>query len=91
MRGCTNHCRSCGGHFTSLAAFDAHKPLPRAGCEWPEEAPLVELSGKCEIGDPENPLKRCDLYEHESAGRAREVFGRPSDGMHKAHMGREAA
>jgi hypothetical protein len=74
-RRCTYHCRCCGEHFTSLAAFDAHGPrfASAGGCEWPDDAPLVELEGgTCTIGDPDNPVIGITLYEHADAGRVRE-------------------
>src|SRR5262245_13694980 len=74
---CTYHCRECGGHFTSLKAFDAHRPRnpSNGGCEWPEGAPLVELAGGvCRIGDPDLPAFPVTLYEHESASEARDYF-----------------
>lgn len=73
-RSCTYHCRCCGGHFTSLAAFDAHRPRfeSAGGCEWPEDAPLVEIVGDCAIGEPEHPMFATALYEHENAQRVRD-------------------
>ena len=65
MRHCAYHCRECGGHFTSLEAFDAHKPpwSPGEECEWPEDAPLVEVAGGfCEISDG---IRRGGLTLHE--------------------------
>jgi hypothetical protein len=73
QRTCTNHCRTCGGHFTSLAAFDAHREHFK--CTWPEDAPLVEIEhGVCTIGDPELPQAAVRLYEHADAQVAREYF-----------------
>jgi hypothetical protein len=73
---CTYHCRYCDGHFTSLKAFDAHKPrfASKGGCEWPADAPLRELTGICKIGDPDLSLTAAPLYEHESAAVARDYF-----------------
>jgi hypothetical protein len=73
---CRYHCRCCGSHFSSLEAFDAHRPrnLSRGGCEWPEDAPLVELSGSCEIGDPDRPVSAVTLYSTERSARARDYF-----------------
>jgi hypothetical protein len=28
MPFCRNHCRACGGHFTSVRTFDAHRIRP---------------------------------------------------------------
>ena len=75
---CTYHCRACGGHFTSLRAFDAHQP--GRPCEWPDESGLIEVpGGRCLIGDPEFPLNDVTLYEHQKAWELR-----------KHHGGREA-
>jgi hypothetical protein len=77
---CRYHCRgSCGGHFTSLEAFDAHRPrdLSRGGCEWPEDAGLVEVFGTCKIGDPDKPARGVIVYrlvregKYGAAGRER--------------------
>jgi hypothetical protein len=74
---CRYHCRSCEGHFTSLEAFDQHRPRnPSAGgCEWPENAPLIEISGCCKIDDPDRPRFGVTLYGTERAERARRYFG----------------
>lgn len=74
---CRYHCRSCGGHFSSLGAFDQHRPRNRSagGCEWPEDAALVEVEGCCKIGDPDRPLSGVTLYSTERAQRARDHFG----------------
>src|SRR4051794_29894741 len=64
-RSCTNHCRTCDAHFTSLEAFDAHRF--NGLCLAPADAPLVELAGACAIGDPENPRIGQSLWEHERA------------------------
>jgi hypothetical protein len=59
MTACTYHCRSCGGQFTSLEAFDAHREGPAGShrtCtfpELPEGVELVEHTGACKIAaDP---------------------------------------
>jgi hypothetical protein len=73
---CRYHCRSCEQHFTSLAAFDAHKPRSqrRGGCLWPEDAPLGEIpGGECRIAS-DVPIVGITLYEHEDAARARQNF-----------------
>lgn len=65
-RCCRYHCRECGGHLTSLAAFDAHEPRSRtrSGCVWPDDAPLREIpGGECRIGYAE-PVVNVTLYEH---------------------------
>ena len=69
MRSCTYHCRTCGGHFTSLEAFDAHKPGAHSlgGCAWQADVPLVEVAGGfCEISDG---IRRegLTLHEHRKA------------------------
>jgi|Tabmets5t2r1_1033131.scaffolds.fasta_scaffold94420_2 hypothetical protein len=52
---CTHHCRSCGSHFTSLEAFDAHRKGPAGSdraCAFPElpkGAEWVERTGACRI------------------------------------------
>lgn len=71
---CKYHCRSCECHFTSLAAYDAHKPRNGGQCEWPEKAPLIELVGVCRIGNPAVPRNAVTIYEHESAQEARDHF-----------------
>lgn len=76
-RTCTHHCRSCGSHFTSLAAFDAHRPKNGrdGGCEWPDDAPLCEVEGgECRIASARSH-KGVLLWEHKNAARARERFG----------------
>jgi hypothetical protein len=67
MRHCTNHCRGCDRHFTSLEGFDAHKPhwpgrKGRESCGEPEDAGLVELIGSCEISDPDSPKTAISLW-----------------------------
>jgi hypothetical protein len=73
-RFCSYHCRSCGSHFTSLAAFDAHKPRNEGKCLWPDKPELIEHTGTCKIADPEQVAKRVTLYEHPDAARARDNF-----------------
>lgn len=71
---CKCHCRDCGSHFTSLAAFDAHlsgKPGTRV-CEFAPDA-FRELSGVCSIGYAE-ARGNVTVYEHVSAERARAHF-----------------
>lgn len=78
-RFCSYHCRSCSACFTSLEAFDAHRPRNNGECEWPDEPELVEHKGTCKISDPERPLKRVTVYEHPRAARSRAYFrGRDS-------------
>jgi hypothetical protein len=72
-RYCSCHCRCCDGHFTSLAAFDAHGPR-HGGCQWPDKPKLIERTGACRVSDPQHPAKRVTLYEHPDAQRAREDF-----------------
>lgn len=49
---CTHHCRSCGGHFNSLRAFDAHRgPQDDRRCNHERSwGVLQEAAGACEIG-----------------------------------------
>jgi hypothetical protein len=76
MTYCAYHCRVCGGHFRSLEAFDAHKPRNRreGGCEWPEDAPLVEYWGTCRIADDKD-RHGVTIYGAERARRAQRYFG----------------
>jgi hypothetical protein len=69
---CRCHCRSCGGHFTSLAAFDAHRPKNSGLCEWPSDAPLTERTGNCNITS--ETFTGISLYEHKKAQDARDYF-----------------
>ena len=75
---CSYHCRTCGAHFTSLEAFDAHREGPAGGnrtCSFPESAELVELTGTCKISDPTTPSVAVTIYSTERAARARDYFG----------------
>jgi hypothetical protein len=47
---CTTHCRSCGAHFSSTAAFDAHRkgPIDARYCEHPND--VVTLAGEARLG-----------------------------------------
>ena len=74
MTTCAYCCRSCGGHFTSLEAFDAHRSGPFDGervCSYPDDASLIELTGTCKIvaGPPQVGVT---VYEHERAGKLRD-------------------
>jgi hypothetical protein len=83
---CRYHCRCCRSCFTSLEAFDAHRPrhLARGGCEWPDDAALVEVEdGVCRIADPDRPKTAVTLYRTERAAGARVYF--------EAVEGRESA
>lgn len=58
MIGCINHCAGCGSHFSSVAAFDAHRFGDHATARYCEE-PLDVASlapktaaGICKIGAP---------------------------------------
>lgn len=77
-RNCRYHCRGCNGHFSSLKAFDLHHPRNRrdGGCEWPEDAPLVEVAGgACRISSgPTSAAIGITLYEHMEAANIREHF-----------------
>jgi hypothetical protein len=68
---CRYHCRGCDGHFTSLEAFDLHRPRNRSdgGCEWPENASLEEFSGTCKIAD-DRVREGVTVYGSERADRA---------------------
>lgn len=83
---CSNHCSCCGGHFTSLDAFDAHRPRhsSEGGCEWPRNAPLSELIGDCLLADPDRPLVRVSVFEHSSTTKAREAARAPIRGSKQA-------
>ncbi len=85
-RTCTNHCRGCDAHFTSLRAFDAHRcGLHGNGarrCRLGDDLPLVRLAGSCSIADPDRPEIGVTLYEHADAQRVREY--------HRAENGPQA-
>jgi hypothetical protein len=51
VSACRYHCRSCGGHFASLHAFDAHRSGPATDrrCTYPDAAAFVESIGRCRI------------------------------------------
>jgi hypothetical protein len=70
---CRYHCRTCGSHFTSLRAFDAHRG---DGCDFPVD--LIEHAGICRISeftDNAEPItKTATIYEHPDADRARTAF-----------------
>ncbi len=78
MRFCRCHCRACGAHFTSLAAFDSHRQ--GFACVWPESG-LTNVEGDCLISDPTAPLRRVTLHEHVDAERAREAFSTAGEGV----------
>lgn len=78
MTHCRCHCRACGSHFTSLEAFDAHHQgsgstlIP---CAFPDEAPLVEITGgTCTIRDPDRPETDALVYSTERAQKAASYF-----------------
>jgi len=79
---CRAHCPACGGHFTSEAAFDAHREgSHRHGerhCLEPEGVPCLRVvtdSGRCEIHSPNAEGIR--LLEHgEAVDAARQRSGR---------------
>jgi hypothetical protein len=82
MTACKYHCRSCGGHFTSLRAFDAHREGPAGSnrdCTFPEDAPLVERTGVCKIGG-ELPLAGVTVYELAGA-QTLGLLERPRDSL----------
>jgi hypothetical protein len=87
---CRYHCRSCGGHFTSLRAFDAHREGSAGSnrdCTFPEDAPLVERTGVCKIAG-ELPLAGVTVYELAGAQTLRDYWNaRESVSMH----GKQAA
>jgi hypothetical protein len=73
---CSHHCSACGAHFTSLRAFDAHNP---GVCDFPDDAPLVELEGVCAISDYDEearPIRHEGVVVYQLAGaeRVREFF-----------------
>lgn len=75
MTTCVYHCRTCGGHFTSLRAFDAHREGPAGSdraCTYPDAAGLVERTGTCNIVNPASV--GVTIHEHPSAEQAREAF-----------------
>ena len=74
---CRYHCRPCGGHFSSLEAFDGHRsgPLDARRCSYPDDADLVERpGGTCTIADPGCSIGEITIYSTERAERARERF-----------------
>jgi len=80
---CRAHCPACGGHFTSDAAFDAHREgSHRDGerrCLEPEGVPCLRVvtdSGRCEIHSPN--AEGIELREH----------GRQVDAARERHSGR---
>lgn len=87
---CSHHCAACGSHFTSLGAFDAHRSGPFDGervCSFPDDAPLVELTGSCRICGP--TLAGVTLYEHADANRLRE-YRRGRNGRGRENGGKTA-
>lgn len=88
---CRYHCRECNGHFTSLEAFDSHRPRHRSegGCEWPEDAALVEFNGICKIADDRDRVG-VTIYGSERAERARDYFGGQDGRQSAPAKGREA-
>lgn len=73
---CRCHCRRCGAHFTSEAAFDLHRQGPSGDrrCDLEDER-LIEIEGgHCRIADPEYPIVGVTLYEHANAQKARDHF-----------------
>lgn len=82
-RRCTHHCRRCGAHFSSLAAFDAHHAGSGAAhepCVFPEDAPLVELEGGiCSIAGTETKTGVA-ISEHASAAQIRDHFRKAKPG-----------
>lgn len=83
-KSCTNHCRSCGRHFSSVSAFDAHRQgeygLPKHSlegrrCTGPEhiEKPALEVvSGACAIANPGEPLGEVEIWRERVSPDARE-------------------
>jgi len=92
-RKCSNHCSACGSHFTSLAAFDAHRYGSHQDgrrCWNPEEElPLVIQTeiGVCDI--TAETLEPVTIWGHKSAERAKDYFGarRASQRLGKAESG----
>jgi hypothetical protein len=72
---CRYHCRSCGAHFTSLQAFDAHRvgPWSDRRCELGDE--LAEIpGGVCRIEDPTRSRIGVTLYAHPDGEGIRSYF-----------------
>ena len=84
MTWCRYHCRSCGSHFASLEAFDAHHGTEP--CSFPDGIDFVETAGTCRIGDP-TTLATGTVYSTERAFRASDYF-RPFNGRHTARARR---
>lgn len=66
---CTYHCASCDLHFSSLVAFDAHRP--EGGClSRPRDAKSLTFIGRPGI---------CNLTKGQIGGQVpAEVWGQPS-------------
>ena len=90
---CRHHYRECGGHFSSLLAFDRHRAGPFDGerrCFYPDDAGLIERTGTCAISDPQAPRVAVMVHEYgASAEAARERF-RPVEDR-RSDQGRETA
>ncbi len=94
MTHCRNHCRSCGSHFTSLEAFDAHhrgSGTSLVPCAFPEDAPLVGITGgTCAIDDPDRRFTGITVYTTERAQEAARYF-RGIEGRESEPVGRKQA
>jgi hypothetical protein len=99
---CTNHCATCGSHFSSLAAFDAHRSGPYSGKRecWgnPDVGAIYPATedGTCRL-TAETHVD-ITIWEHENASLVRAHFSRerPSAATNKRQRGllvagREAA
>jgi hypothetical protein len=89
VRYCAYHCRTCGGHFTSLEAFDAHRR--NCECVWPDDSGLVEIpNAACKLADPDTPEIGVTLYESGRTQRYRD-YRRAYERRETAQTGRKRA
>lgn len=59
-KSCKSHCRGCGRHFASDAAFYRHRrgPVGDRRCADPaDDAELESFTGDCRIDTPGNPYQ----------------------------------
>lgn len=94
MTFCRCHCSRCGSHFASLEAFDLHHEGSGATlvpCVFPEDAPLVEITGgTCAVDDPHRPDTDALVYTTVRAQGAARYFRRPRrprDGAGRTQIG----
>lgn len=88
MTHCRYHCRGCGGHFTSLEAFDLHRdgPYDARECAYPVD--LAEHEGVCATVSPTR--SGVTVYSSPRADRAGNYF-RAENGAHTAPAKRSGA